>query len=143
MKMTKKRKSLQDKLRRKFGWKTTNISNARWTGLLKEKAEVCSYKLISNDQTIALNETALDLSIEFDEFMLLGEALGADFGKGITIDVREYDDPADKTKIRKTLSVGLTFEELETIYNIAKEKRLETLAECSMIQKETNRREKK
>ena len=125
MKMTKKRKSLQDKLRRKFGWKTDNMPNTGWTCLRKEKAEVYSRKLISND-----------LAIAFDETMLWGEVLGANWGKGITIDIRQYDDSTEKVKVLKSLSVGLTFEELEMIYNIAKEKRFETIAERSQIQEE-------
>lgn len=125
MKMTKKRKSLQDKLRRKFGWKTDNMPSTGWTGLRKEKAEVYSRKLISND-----------LTIEFDETMLWGEVLGANWGKGIKIDIRQYDDSTEKVKFLKYLSVGLTFEELEMIYNIAKEKRFETIAERSQIQEE-------
>lgn len=125
MKTTKKRKSLQDKLRRKFGWKTDNMPSIGWTGLCKEKAEVYSYKHISNDLTIAFNET-----------MLWGEVLGANWGKGITIDIRQYDDSTEKVKVLKSLSVGLTFEELEMIYNIAKEKRFETIAERSQIQEE-------
>ena len=125
MKMTKKRKSLQDKLRKKFGWKTDNMPSTGWTGLRKEKAEVYSRKLISND-----------LSITFDETMLWGEVLGANWGKGITIDIRQYDDSTEKVKVLKSLSVSLTFEELEMIYNIAKEKRFETIAERSQIQEE-------
>ena len=68
--------------------------------------------------------------------MLWGEVLGANWGKGITIDIRQYDDSTEKVKFLKSLSVSLTFEELEIIYNIAKEKRFETIAECSQIQEE-------
>ena len=125
MKMTKRRKKLQDKLRRKFGWKTDNMPSTGWTGLRKEKAEVYSYKHISNYLAISFNET-----------MLWGEVLGANWGKGITIDIRQYDDSTEKVKVLKSLSVGLTFEELEMIYNIAKEKRFETIAERSQIQEE-------
>lgn len=125
MKMTKKRKSLQDKLRRKFGWKTDNMPSTGWTGLRKEKAEVYSSKRISNYLAITFNET-----------LLWREALGVNWGKGITIDIRQYDDSTEKVKVLKSLSVGLTFEELEMIYNIAKEKRFETIAERSQIQEE-------
>ena len=59
MKMTKKRKSQQDKLRRKFGWKTSSIPSVGWTGLLKEKAEVYSHKHISNDIAISFNDILL------------------------------------------------------------------------------------
>lgn len=128
MKMTKKRKSLQDRLRRKFGWRTSSTPSTGWTGLLKEKANVYSHKRISNDLAIALDET-----------MLWGEVLGTNWGKGITIDIHQYDDSTEKAKVLKSLSVSLTFEELEMIYNIAKEKRFETIAERSQIQEEKER----
>lgn len=128
MKMTKKRKSLQDKLRRKFGWKTAQMPRTGWTGLLKEKANVYSYKRISNDLAIALDET-----------LLWGEVIGASWGKGIVIEIKQYDDSTEKAKVLKSLSVNLTFEELEMIYNIAKEKRFETIAERSQIQEEKER----
>ena len=116
MKMTKKRKSYQDKLRRKFGWKTSSIPSVGWTGLLKEKAEVYSHKRISND-----------IAITFNDCLLWEEVLGTSWGKGITIDIRQYDDSTEKAKCLNNLSVTLTFEELETIYKIAKEKRYETI----------------
>lgn len=125
MKMTKKRKSLQDKLRRKFGWKTFSTPSTGFVGLLKEKANVYSYKCISNDLAISLDET-----------MLWGEVIGASWGKGIAIEIKQYDDSTEKAKVLKFLSVNLTFEELEMIYNIAKEKRFETIAERSQIQEE-------
>ena len=118
MKMTKKRKSQQDKLRRKFGWKTSSIPSTGWTGLLKEKAEVYSYKHISND-----------IAISFNDILLWQEVLGTSWGKGITIDISQYDDSTEKAKCLNNLSVTLTFEELETIYKIAKEKRYETIVE--------------
>ena len=116
MKMTKKRKSQQDKLRRKFGWKTSSIPSVGWTGLLKEKAEVYSHKRISND-----------IAITFNDCLLWEEVLGTSWGKGITINIRQYDDSTEKAKCLNNLSVTLTFEELETIYKIAKEKRYETI----------------
>lgn len=125
MKMTKKRKSLQDKLRRKFGWKTDNMPSVGWTGLRKEKAEVYSRLHASND-----------LIVSFDENLLWGELIGKSWGKGIAIEIRQYDNSTEKAKFRKVLSVSFTFEELETIYNIAKEKRFETIAERSQIQEE-------
>lgn len=116
MKMTKKRKSQQDKLRRKFGWKTSSIPSVGWTSLLKEKAEVYSHKRISND-----------IAISFNDILLWQEVLGTSWGKGITISIRQYDDSTEKAKCLNDLSVTLTFEELETIYKIAKEKRYETI----------------
>ena len=116
MKMTKKRKSLQDKLRRKFGWKISSIPSTGWTGLLKEKAEVQSHKHISND-----------IAISFNDILLWQEVLGTSWGKGININICKYDDSTEKAKFLNSLSVNLTFEELETIYKIAKEKRYETI----------------
>lgn len=116
MKMTKKRKSQQDKLRRKFGWKTSSIPSVGWTGLRKEKAEVYSHKRVSND-----------IAIGFNDLLLWQEVLGTSWGKGITISIRQYDDSTEKAKCLNDLSVNLTFEELETIYKIAKEKRYETI----------------
>lgn len=116
MKMTKKRRNQQDKLRRKFGWKTSNIPSTGWTGLFKEKAEVYSHKHISND-----------IAITFNDRLLWEEVLGASWGKGITINICKYDDSTEKAKFINSLSVTLTFEELEMIYKIAKEKRYETI----------------
>lgn len=125
MKMTKKRKSLQDKLRRKFGWKTHPKLSNGWVSLSKEKAEVYSHKHISNDLIVAFSESAL-----------WGELMGKSWGKGIVIEIDQYDDSAEELKLLKDLSVSLTFEELEMIYNIAKEKRFETIAERSTIQED-------
>lgn len=125
MKMTKKRKNLQDKLRRKFGWKTSSMPSIGCVALLKEKARDNAYKHISNDLAIALDET-----------MLWGEVIGANWGKGVVIEIRQYDDSTEKAKVLKSLSVNLTFEELEAIYNIVKEKRFETIVERSQIQEE-------
>ena len=123
--MTKKRKNQQDKLRRKFGWRTSNMRISGWTGLLKEKAEVYSHKHVSND-----------IAITFNDRLLWEEVLGTSWGKGITIDIRQYDDSTEKAKCLNNLSVTLTFEELETIYKIAKEKRYETIVEHYAIQEE-------
>lgn len=125
MKMTKKRKSQQDKLRRKFGWKTSSIPSVGWTGLLKEKAEVYSHKRVSND-----------IAISFNDILLWQEVLGTSWGKGITISIHQYDDSTEKAKCLNDLSVTLTFEELETIYKIAKEKRYETIVKHYATQEE-------
>lgn len=114
--MTKRRKSLQDKLRRKFGWRTLSEPHIGWTCLIKEKNEVYSYKNASNDLFVTLNEMAL-----------WGELIGKNYGKGVLIEIRRYDDFTAKEKDVRYLSASLTFEELETIYNIAKEKRVEAI----------------
>lgn len=129
MKMTKKRKSQQDKLRRKFGWKTSSMPRIGWTRLFKEKAEVYSHKRISND-----------IAITFNGILLWQEVLGTSWGKGITIDIRQYDDSTEKAEFLNSLSVNLTFEELETIYKIAKEKQYETIVKhCATQEKKENK----
>ena len=114
--MTKRRKSLQDKLRRKFGWRTFSEPHTGWTSLIKEKNEVYSYKNASND-----------LFVIFNEMALWGELIGKNYGKGVLIEIRRYNDFPAKEKDVRYLSASLTFEELETIYNIAKEKRVEAI----------------
>lgn len=116
MKMTKCRKQLQDKLRKRFGWKTdANIFTGR-AFLFKEKATIYSKLQISNNLIVA-----------FNEYGLWNEIVGKDYGKGVLIEINQYDNSTDKPKMLKNLSVGLTFEELELIYKIAKEKRFETI----------------
>lgn len=114
--MTKRRKSLQDKLRRKFGWRTFSEPHTGWTSLIKGKNEVYSYKNASND-----------LFVTFNEMALWGELIGKNYGKGVLIEIRRYNDFPAKEKDVRYLSASLTFEELETIYNIAKEKRVEAI----------------
>lgn len=114
--MTKRRKSLQDKLRRKFGWKTRSTPNTGWTSLIKEKNEVYSHKNAQNDLFVAFNEMGL-----------WGELIGKNYGKGVLIEIRRYGNFTAKVKDVRYLSASLTFEELETIYNIAKEKRVEAI----------------
>lgn len=128
MKMTKKRKSQQDKLRRKFGWKTVNRPGIGWTSLLKEKADVYSRNCVSND-----------IAITFNDILLWQEVLGTSWGKGITINIRQYDDSTEEAEFLNSLSVTLTFEELETIYKIAREKRYETIVKhCATQEKKEN-----
>lgn len=91
--------------------------------LSKEKAEVNSHTHTSNDLTVA-----------FSKNQLWGEVIGKSYGKGIIIEIRQYNDSTREAEFLKYLSVGLTFEELEMIYNIAKEKRFETIAERSTTQ---------
>ena len=116
MKMTNKRKSQQDKLRRKFGWKTTNRFG--WTSLIKEKADVYWY---------SLKYASNDIAITFNDLLLWQEVLGTSCGKGVTINIRQYNDSTEEAEFLNSLSVTLTFEELETIYKIAREKRYETI----------------
>ena len=72
--------------------------------------------------------------VTFNETALWGELIGKSYGKGVLIEIRRYDDFTAKEKDVRYLSASLTFEELEMIYNIAKEKRFETIADRSMTQ---------
>ena len=98
-----------------------------WTSLLKEKADVYWY---------SLKYASNDIVITFNDRLLWEEVLGTNWGRGITIDIRQYDDSTEKAKCLNNLSVTLTFEELETIYKIAKEIRYETIVEHYAIQEE-------
>ena len=116
MKMTKRRKQLQDKLRKKFGWKTEADAFGRSSALYKEKATTYSKRQISNEAIFVL-----------DTYQLWGEFLGKNYAKGVLIAINQYDDSTDEQKLLGNLMVGLTFEELELIYEITKEKRFETI----------------
>lgn len=65
--------------------------------------------------------------VTFDEYWLWGEFVGKNYAKGVSIAINQYDDSTDERKLLENLLVGLTFEELELIYEIAKEKRFETI----------------
>lgn len=119
MKMTKKRKSLQDKLRRKFKWKT-NTNYNRGTILNKQDALI---HLFRNPKY------AVDLRINFDDFQIRREILGNDESHGIEIGLFKYyikDDGSYEPAERLTGYISL--EELELIYKIAKEKKFEVYA---------------
>lgn len=116
MKMTKRRKQLQDKLRRKFGWKTEGSAFGGSSALYKEKATTYSKRQISNEAIVV-----------FDDYQLWGEFVGKNYAKGVLIAINQYDDSTDEQKLLDNLMVGLTFKELELIYKIAKEKQFEMI----------------
>lgn len=59
MKMTKRRKQLQDKLRKKFGWKTESDTFGGSSALYKEKATTYSKRQISNEVIVVLDKLQL------------------------------------------------------------------------------------
>lgn len=117
MKMTKTRKNLQDKLRKRFGWKTFWEKHGDITTLCKEN--IAKFKC--NDGRVG----SIKLEIEMLPHKLWNELTGNGDPHGITISYWKVDGHGSKpwaiTKI--------TFEELETIYKIVKEKRYEIISE--------------
>lgn len=116
MKMTKKRKSLQDRLRRKFKWKTNTNYNR---GTILEKQDALTHIYWDPKYMI-------DLRVNFDDFQIRREILGKDESHGIEIGLFKYhikDDGSYEAAERLTGYISL--EELELIYKIAKEKKFE------------------
>lgn len=119
MKMTKKRKSLQDRLRRKFKWKTNTNYNR---GTILGKQDALTHLYHNPRYTV-------DLRINFDDFQIRREILGNDESHGIEIGLFKYyikDDGFYEAAERLTGYISL--EELELIYKIAKEKEFEVCA---------------
>lgn len=117
--MTKRRKSLQNKLRRKFGWKTGGLFHGL-SYLCREKAEHYS-----------VNGKYNDLTVLFSEYRLWNEIIGKDCGRGVSIRIDQFDETTGKPTLINSLDVNLTFDELELIYNIAKEKQTEAVSSYS------------
>lgn len=123
--MTKQRKNLQDKLRRKFGWRSERWhSGGGTTSLRKDKAANFSLRKTSTDLVVNLNPREL-----WNEL-----AIGKSYNQGITIGLQQYDDSSEHPKLTKALFANITFEELELIYNIAKEKGQEAISEYMDMQ---------
>ena len=122
MPMTKRRKSLQDKLRRKFKW-STNTNYNRGTTLIKQDSLTHLYH---NPRYV------VDLSVYIDDFGIRQEILGKDC-RGITIELNKYNVRDDGSYIHDTKLTGyIGAEELELIYRILKEKESEV---CAMVSK--------
>lgn len=122
MPMTKRRKSLQNKLRRKFKWSTDTNYN-RGTSLTKQD----SFTHLYHDPRYVV-----DLSIYIDDFGIRQEILGKDC-RGITIELNKYKVRDDGSYIADTKLAGyIGYEELELIYKILKEKESEV---CAMFSK--------
>lgn len=115
MKMTKKRKSLQDKLRRKFKWKTNTNYNR---GTILNKPDALTHFYHDPKYTV-------DLRVNFDDYLIRREILYGD-GRGVEIGLFKYYVNGDGTYTAgERLTAYISMEELELIYKIAKEKRYE------------------
>ena len=117
MSMSKIRKKLQDKLRRKYSW-STNTNHNSGAMLIKPNA--------SSHMTARKDKYVIDLSVYIDDYIakrkLRGSKESHAWGE-IVLYLTKYNQQADGTfkYDRPQLEVRLSFEELELIYNIAKE----------------------
>lgn len=115
MAMTKARKNLQGKLRRKFGW-STNTNYNRGTILEKQDASTHLY----HDP-----KYVTDLCINFRDGMIWREIVVGD-NRAVEISLTKYNVNDDETYTEAEALTGyISLEELEIIYKIAKEKRFE------------------
>lgn len=117
MKMTKTRKNLQDKLRKRFGWKMFYFYHSGITTLCKER--IAAYKTKNSDSI-----KTIDMNISLLPDGLWNELTGKGYSNGIRISF----DVTDGSGRKSLQTAKLTFEELETIYKIAKEKRYEIIS---------------
>lgn len=122
MSITKVRKRLQDKLRSRFKWKTNSVAN-RYTSLIKPEAERHILGGREEKYIIELSVNIMDPWIKkqlLDDKWSLGDMM---------IRLTRKDLLEDGTfKPSGSMFVHLTFEELELIYKIAKEKEQEVCA---------------
>lgn len=115
MAMTKARRNLQGRLRRKFGW-STNTNYNRGTILDKQDA---STHLWHDPKYVT------DLRIDFNDARIWREILeGGDRGVEISLTKYNVNDDETYTKV-EALTGYISLAELELICKIAKEKKFE------------------
>lgn len=126
MAMTKKRRRLMDRLRKKFGWQT-NTNYNRGTMLICPEA---------TRYTMRRPMEVHDLSFYIDDYETRNRIFGNGHGNDIEISVTLcfYSEWEKRYIENLTLEAHMTFEELELIYNIAKEKELEIIAENTVME---------
>lgn len=108
MPMSKLRKKLQDRLRRVFKW-STNTNYNRGTMLIKPNA---STHLYTDPKYV------IDLCVDIDDQRILN-----DKERAIAIGLIRYNNTEFGIRTRgANMYACISFEELELIYNIAKEK---------------------
>lgn len=123
MAMTKARKNLQGKLRRKFGW-STNTNHNRGTILEKQDA---STHLYHGPKYVT------DLGINFRDGMIWREIVVGD-NRAVEINLTRYNINNDRTYTKPEALTGyISLEELELICKIAKEKKFEICRDHSTI----------
>lgn len=122
MKMTKFRRTLQEKLRRKFGWKTFgNKSNTILTKTEASKHLYCDPMYVTN------------LDIRFQDREMKHEILT---GEGIPIEIALTRFNVVSNGVRElenTMYAYLSMAELKLIYNIAMEKEYEVCCNLANI----------
>lgn len=124
MKMTTKRKSLQDKLRRKFGWHTNNNSKVGRTRL---------HKLGTSHDCVNNKETVTDIYVYIHDYQLKESILNGQ-EEAISIWLVKYImKNGERWKRVDLFGSCITLEELELIYKIAKEKVFEVCSEMSNL----------
>lgn len=114
MSMSKIRKSLQAKLRRKFKWSTNNNYNR---GAMFEKMDVNPYYVKRSD---------------FKKTVDIMVYCGNDFGNNgmIEINLAKYDiNNPDRPLIESSVNAYISFDELELLYNAIKQYRDEIAKE--------------
>lgn len=117
MSMTKERKRLMNRLRRKYQWKSdTNYGSG--TTLIKADAATWLHKQIPE---------ANDLSIYINDYDIRRQLMDKKHRNDITIRIHRYalNTKNNTWKAIETVYAFLSFDELELIYQIAKEKRNE------------------
>lgn len=116
MAMTKKRKNLQDRLRRKFGWSTNTNYNR---GTILEKPEASSH--LNHDP-----KYVTDLCVNFHDYGIRREIFEGNGRSSIEITLYKYKINEDETyTMTEALAGRISLDELELIYKIAKEKKFE------------------
>lgn len=115
MAMTKARRNLQGRLRRKFGW-STNTKYNRGTILDKQDDLTHLYRGL---------KYVTDLRINFDDRQIWKEIVkGGNLAVAISLTKYNVNDDETYTKV-EALTGYISLEELELICKIAKEKKFE------------------
>lgn len=117
MAMSKERKNLQAKLRRKYKW-STNTDYGR--GIVLEKQNASEYKdRRSNDKYVT------DLYFGMSGCATRRSLSGDKNVREIQINLNKYRERQGQHEFYASLGAMISFEELELIYNIAKAAREE------------------
>lgn len=117
MAMSKERKNLQAKLRRKYKW-STNTDYGR--GVILEKQNASEHKCRQSD-----GKYVTDLYFNMSGWTTRKSLSGDKNVREIQMTLNKYKEHQGHHEFYATLWAGISFEELELIYNIAKAAREE------------------
>lgn len=123
--MSKKRKSFQDKLRRKCKNTTPSGSHVRWSTNTNYGRGTILIKSNANTHMFGHRGSKwfVDLVVDLDDYKLRKTAKGEYKSDPIGICLEKYSYEGENRYIEESETWAyLTLEELELIYNIAKEK---------------------